>query len=71
MALVAFAVFVLIGQFLNVMLCLVLDKIFSQTVGALAFDVLYFLVFGAAYHLALRFFDRDEQRTAGARSIIK
>lgn len=69
MALVGFLALVLIGQFLNVMLCLALDKIFSPTVGGLAFVVLYFLVFGFAYHLALLFFDRDERerRAAGAR----
>jgi hypothetical protein len=60
MALAAFAAFAVIGQILNVLLCLLLDEIFSPTVGALAFVVLYMLVFVAAYKLALLFFDREK-----------
>lgn len=66
MALLAFVVFAIIGQALNVALCLVLDQIFSQTVGALAFVVLYMFVFVAAYRLALFFFDRDAAQEPAA-----
>ena len=67
MALAAFAVFAVIGQFLNVLLCLALDQIFSPTVGALAFVALYMVVFAAAYKLALFFFDREEPQLAANR----
>jgi hypothetical protein len=71
MALVAFVIFTLIGQVLNVLLCLALDKIFSPTVGGLTFVVLYILVFGVAYKLALFFFDREEPQPANKRAVVK
>ena len=64
MALVVFAVFAVIGQVLNVMFCLALDKIFSPTVGGLAFVLLYMLVFAGAWLLTLKAVDRDRRRRA-------
>jgi hypothetical protein len=61
MALVLFAVIAIIGQVLNVLLCLALDKIFSTTVGALAFVLLYMVVFAGAWVLTIRFLDRKER----------
>jgi hypothetical protein len=58
MALVIFALFSIIGQILNVALCLALDRIFSPTVGALAFVLLYMLVFAGAWMLTLMVVDR-------------
>jgi hypothetical protein len=58
MALVIFALFSIIGQILNVTLCLALDRIFSPTVGALAFVLLYMLVFAGAWMLTLMVVDR-------------
>ena len=63
MALVVFAVIAVVGQFLNVMLCLALDKIFSPTVGGLAFVLLYMLVFVGAWLLTLRIVDREGTAT--------
>jgi hypothetical protein len=62
MALIVFVTFAAIGQLLNVLLCLALDKIFSPTVGALSFVVLYMLVFAGAWMLTLRVVDREAQQ---------
>jgi hypothetical protein len=59
MPLAAFAAFAIVGQILNVLLCLALDEIFSPAVGALTFVLLYMLVFVAAYKLAMLIFDRE------------
>jgi hypothetical protein len=59
MPFVAFAVFVIVGQVLNVMLCLAIDRMVSPTAGALAFVGLYMLVFVVAWKLALLIFDRE------------
>jgi hypothetical protein len=61
MAIVAFLVFVLIGQALNVFLSLAIDRIYSPAIGVLTFVVLYALVFVVAYKLALLLFDREEE----------
>jgi hypothetical protein len=71
MVLLAFVGFTLMGQLLNVFLCLWLDVLFSPTVGSLTFVVLYALVFVAAYKLALFFFDREEPQAARTRSADK
>jgi hypothetical protein len=68
MALVAFLVFTLIGQILNVFLSLAIDKIYSPAVGVLTFVVLYALVFVVAYKLALFLFDREQPQTGSKRS---
>jgi hypothetical protein len=41
MILIVFGIVVIIGQALNIALCLALDQIFSPMVGALAFVFLY------------------------------
>lgn len=71
MALVAFVIFTLVGQTLNVLFCLALDNIFSPTVGGLTFVVLYILVFGFAYKLALFFFDREEPQPTRKQTVAK
>ena len=58
MALLVFAGFSIIGQLLNVFLCLAIDRIFSPTIGALSFVLLYMLVFIAAWILTLKVLDR-------------
>jgi hypothetical protein len=62
MALGAFLVFALIGQVLNILVCLAIDKIFSPMTGALTFVGLYILVFVVAWQLALYFFDREPEK---------
>jgi len=59
MALVVFAAIAIVGQILNVFLCLALDKMFSPAVGALAFVMLYMVVFAGAWLLTLGIMDRD------------
>ena len=49
MVLIIFAILAVIGQAINVFVCLALDNIFSPTVGALTFVVMYMLVFAAAW----------------------
>jgi hypothetical protein len=66
MALIVFAVFAVIGQFLNVLFCLALDRIFSPTVGGLAFVLLYMLVFAGAWLLTLKVVDREETEPKGS-----
>jgi hypothetical protein len=46
--------FDVIGQVLNVALCLALDQFVSPAFGALAFVFLYIFVFAAAWWLSLR-----------------
>ena len=58
MVLVVFAVLAIIGQVLNVLLCLALDQIFSPIVGGTAFVFLYMLVFVAAWLLSVRITER-------------
>jgi hypothetical protein len=53
MVLVIFAILAVIGQVLNVALCLVIDQIFSPMVGVLAFVALYILVFAGAWMLSV------------------
>ena len=62
MALGAFLVFAAIGQVLNVLICLAIDRIFSPMTGALTFVGLYLVVFFLAWRLALYLFDREEGR---------
>jgi len=62
MALLAFVVFALIGQVLNVLICLAVDRVFSPMVGALTFVGLYVVVFYVAWRLALFLFDREPER---------
>ena len=57
MILVVFGTLVIVGQALNILLCLALDQIFSPIVGGLAFVGLYILVFVGAWMLSLRFFE--------------
>ena len=54
MILAVFVVLAVIGQALNVALCLALDNIFSPTIGALSFVLLYMVVFAIAWMIALR-----------------
>ena len=58
MVLIVFAILAVIGQAINVFVCLALDNIFSPTVGALTFVVMYMLVFAAAWQLAVRIAER-------------
>jgi len=62
MILVVFVVIAVIGQILNVALCLVLDNIFSPTVGALSFVLLYMGVFAIAWMIALRIVDGRQSK---------
>ena len=72
MVLVVFAAIAVVGQILNVLLCLALDRIFSPMVGALAFVSLYMLVFAAAWLLTLRIMERNQSQTeAEARSTLR
>jgi hypothetical protein len=64
MVLVVFAITALIGQALNVLLCLALDQIFSPIVGGTAFVFLYILVFAGAWIVSVRIVERWEGRTA-------
>ena len=64
MVLVVFAVLAIIGQALNVLLCLALDQIFSPIVGGTAFVFLYLLVFAAAWLLSVRIVERWERPAA-------
>lgn len=54
MILAVFVAIAVIGQALNVALCLALDSIFSPTVGALTFVLLYMGVFAISWMIALR-----------------
>ena len=68
MILVVFGIAVLVGQALNIALCLALDQIFSPVVGALAFVVLYILVFVGAWILSLRIVEgRQKSRQESSR----
>jgi hypothetical protein len=69
MILVVFAIVAAVGQTLNVLLCLALDRIFSPTVGAFAFVLLYMLVFAGAWLLAVRIVEgrHETWRSAAAR----
>jgi len=62
MILVVFVVIAVIGQILNVALCLALDNIFSPTVGALSFVLLYMGVFAIAWMIALRIVDGRQSK---------
>jgi len=64
MVLAVFAVLAIIGQVLNVLLCLALDQIFSPMIGGLAFVFLYMLVFAAAWLIAVRIAERWERQAA-------
>jgi len=59
MALAGFVVFAIIGQFINIMICLAIDQLVSPMAGALTFVALYMLVFAGAWILALMVFDRE------------
>ena len=58
MVLVVFAVLAIIGQVLNVFLCLALDRIFSPAVGGTAFVLGYMLVFAGAWLLSVQIVER-------------
>jgi hypothetical protein len=60
MVLVVFAIIAIIGQVLNVAVCLALDQIFNPTVGALSFVVLYMLVFAGAWLISVRIAERRQ-----------
>ena len=60
MVLIIFVVLAVIGQAINVSLCLALDQMFSPTVGALTFVLLYMLVFAGAWFIAVRIAERLE-----------
>jgi hypothetical protein len=66
MALIVFAIVAVIGQILNVLLCLTLDRIFSPAVGGLAFVLLYMLVFAGAWWVTLLIVDPESRRTTQA-----
>ena len=68
MVLVVFAILAVIGQVLNVFLCLALDNIFSPAVGALSFVLLYMLVFAGAWLIAVRIAERWEPHTEPAQA---
>lgn len=65
MVLVVFAVLAVIGQVLNVFLCLALDQIFSPMVGGMAFVLGYMLVFAGAWLLSVFIVERWLGQTAG------
>jgi Flp pilus assembly protein protease CpaA len=67
MALAGFVVFAIIGQFINIMICLAIDQMFSPMAGALTFVALYMLVFAGAWMLALLVFDREPKRASANR----
>ena len=62
MILAVFVVLSVIGQALNVALCLALDKIFSPGIGALAFVLLYMGVFAIAWMIALRIVEGRQRK---------
>jgi hypothetical protein len=62
MILAVFVVLAVIGQALNVALCLALDKIFSPGIGALAFVLLYMGVFAIAWMIALRIVEGRQRK---------
>ncbi len=64
MILVVFVVLAAIGQALNIALSLALDNIFSPTVGALAFVLLYMGVFAIAWMIALRIVEGRQRKLA-------
>ena len=65
MILAVFVVIAAIGQALNIALCLMLDQIFSPTVGALAFVLLYMGVFAISWIIALKIVEgRQPRQTA-------
>jgi hypothetical protein len=65
MVLVVFAVLAIVGQVLNIFMCLALDRIFSPMVGGTAFVLGYMLVFAAAWLLSVRITERWLGQTAG------
>ena len=58
MILIVFSIFVVIGQLLNVAICLAIDQIVSPIAGALAFVAIYMLVFAGAWILTLFLMER-------------
>jgi len=62
MILAVFVVLSVIGQALNIALCLALDKIFSPTIGAFAFVLLYMGVFAIAWMIALRIVEGRQRK---------
>jgi hypothetical protein len=68
MILIVFVVVAVIGQAINVAICLALDEIFSPTVGALAFVLFYMLVFAAAWVISLRIVEAREAAYREARA---
>ncbi len=67
MVLVVFAILAVIGQVLNVFVCLELDRIFSPAVGGTVFVLGYMLVFAAAWLLSVWIAERwlGQRQTAG------
>jgi protein-S-isoprenylcysteine O-methyltransferase Ste14 len=67
MVLVVFAILAVIGQVLNVFVCLALDRIFSPAVGGTVFVLGYMLVFAAAWLLSVWIAERwlGQRQTAG------
>ena len=62
MILPVFVVLAVIGQALNVALCLAFDKMFSPAIGALAFVLLYMGVFAIAWMIALRIVEGRQRK---------
>lgn len=62
MVLAVFVVLAVIGQALNIALSLALDKIFSPTIGALAFVLLYMVVFAIAWIIALKIVESRQRK---------
>ena len=62
MILAVFVVLSVIGQALNIALCLALDKIFSPTIGAFAFVLLYMGVFAIAWMIAVRIVEGRQRK---------
>lgn len=64
MVLAVFVVIAVIGQALNIALCLALDKIFSPTIGALAFVLLWMGVFAISWIIALKIVEGRQRKQA-------
>ena len=61
MVLVVFGILAVIGQALNIAVCLLLDQFVSPMVGAFVFVFLYMLVFAGAWLLSVRIVERRQE----------
>jgi hypothetical protein len=67
MILVVFIGLAVVGQLLNVFLCLAIDRMISPAVGVLAFVFLYIVVFWISWRLALLIVDKEARQAVGER----